>query len=55
MKPAGLGDPKVHRITDNVYAITGFYHTTGRGFGVNAGIIFTAKSVVFIDSGMTIS
>jgi len=52
---AGLGDPKVHRITGKVYAITGLYHATSRGFGVNAGIIFTAQSVIFIDSGMTIS
>jgi glyoxylase-like metal-dependent hydrolase (beta-lactamase superfamily II) len=55
MKPPGLGDPKVHRVTENVYAITDLYHTAGKGFGVNAGIIFTTQSIIFIDSGMTIA
>jgi len=54
MKPVGLGDPTIHRITENVYAITNLYHTS-EGFGTNAGIIFTAQAVVFIDSGMTIA
>lgn len=52
MKPPGLGTPKVHKITEKVYAITGLYHPAG---SVNAGIIFTAQSIVFIDSGMTIA
>jgi len=54
MKPAGLGDPTLHRITENVYAITNLYHTSG-GLGTNAGIFFTSRAVVFIDSGMTIA
>ena len=54
-KPAGLGNPKVHKIRENVYAITDLQHAAGKGFGLNTGIIFTAKSVIFIDSGMTIS
>jgi cyclase len=53
-KPAGLGNPIVHKITDNVYAITGLYHVQPDG-SVNAGIIFTENSVIFIDSGMTIA
>jgi len=55
MKSLGLGHPKVHRISPNVYAITGLYHAAGGGFGVNAGIILTHHSVVFIDSGMSIA
>jgi glyoxylase-like metal-dependent hydrolase (beta-lactamase superfamily II) len=51
-KPPGLGNPEVHKLTDNVYAVTGLYHTNG---SVNAGIIFTENSVIFIDSGMTIA
>ena len=51
----GLGNPEVHKLTENVYAITDLYHSAGKGAGVNAGIIFTPKSIVFIDSGMTIA
>lgn len=51
----GLGTPKVIQVADNVIAVTGLYHSAGRGFGVNAGIILTSTSVVFIDSGMTIA
>jgi glyoxylase-like metal-dependent hydrolase (beta-lactamase superfamily II)/rhodanese-related sulfurtransferase len=50
----GLGNPKVHRLAENVLAITGLYHSAGPHVGVNAGIIFIPKSIVFIDSGMTI-
>ncbi len=49
-----LGEPKVKEITPNVLAITGLYHSAGEGFTVNAGIIFTARSVIFIDAGMTV-
>lgn len=51
----GLGSPKVHKITENVYAVTDLYHSAGGGFGTNAGIIFTSRSVVFIDAGMSIA
>ncbi len=50
-----MKNPRVHKINDKVYAITGLYHDGGSGDGVNAGIIFTEKSIIFIDSGMTIS
>ena len=55
VKTPGLGNPKVHKLTANVYAITGLYHSAGKLAGVSAGIIFTPKSVIFIDSGMTIA
>ena len=51
----GLGNPRVHEIDENVCAITNLYHSAGEGFGTNAGIIFTSKSVVFIDAGMSIA
>lgn len=53
--PPGLGNPKIHRLTETVYAITDLYHSAGKLAGVNAGIIFTSDSVIFIDSGMTIA
>jgi glyoxylase-like metal-dependent hydrolase (beta-lactamase superfamily II) len=51
----GLGSPEVTEITKNVLAVTGLYHSAESGFTVNAGIIFTDRSVVFIDSGMSIA
>lgn len=51
----GLGSPEVTEITKNVLAVTGLYHSAESGFTVNAGIIFTEKSVIFIDSGMSIA
>ena len=54
MKKPGLGNPVVHEITKNVYAIIDLYMLV-KGVGVNAGIIFTDKSIVFIDTGMSIS
>lgn len=51
----GLGNPKVHEVTEDVIAVTGLYHSSGGGFGTNAGILFTSNSVVFIDAGMSIA
>jgi len=52
----GLGNPEVHKLSKNIYAVTGLYHTAiDRGFTTNAGIIFTSGSVIFIDSGQTIA
>jgi glyoxylase-like metal-dependent hydrolase (beta-lactamase superfamily II) len=51
----GLGNPEVHRLRDDVFAVTGLYHSSGGGFSTNAGIIFTTNSVIFIDSGMSIA
>ncbi len=53
--PPGLGYPSVQEITENVLAVTGLYHSPKEGFYVNAGIIFTKNSVIFIDAGMTIA
>ncbi len=53
--PPGLGRPTVHRLAENVLAVTGLYHSAGSDFGVNAGIIFADGAVIFIDSGMTIA
>jgi glyoxylase-like metal-dependent hydrolase (beta-lactamase superfamily II) len=51
----GLGSPEVTEITENVLAVTGLYHSAAGNFTVNAGIIFTDRSVIFIDSGMSIA
>ncbi len=51
----GLGSPEITEIAKNVLAVTGLYHSAESGFTVNAGIIFTDQSVVFIDSGMSIA
>lgn len=48
----GLGNPTVHKISEDVYAVTNLYHSFKYGW-TNAGIIFTENSVVFIDCGMT--
>jgi F420 biosynthesis protein FbiB-like protein len=50
-----VGHPQVHKITQDVYAITSLFHSRGKKAGVNAGIIFTEKSIIFIDSGMNIA
>ena len=50
----GLGNPEVARLSEDVLAITGLYHTHGEG-GVAAGIILTQESVIFSDAGMTIA
>jgi glyoxylase-like metal-dependent hydrolase (beta-lactamase superfamily II) len=54
--PVGLGNPNVHKLETDVLAITGLYHTSiAKGFSVNSGMIFTDKSIIFIDCGMTIA
>ncbi|NIM59641.1 MAG: MBL fold metallo-hydrolase [Candidatus Aminicenantes bacterium] len=53
--PPGLGNPKIHKLTETVYAITDLYHSAGKLAGVNAGIIITSGNIIFIDSGMTIA
>lgn len=55
IQQAGLGNPVIHEISENVYAVTGMYHYAGEDAGTNAGIIFTDKSIVFIDAGFTIA
>ena len=53
-KHPGLGDPVIRKITGDVWCITNLYHPA-EDFHVNAGVVFTENSVVFIDSGMTIA
>lgn len=50
----GLGSPRVHRLAENVYAITGLFHSSGDP-GVNAGVVFGKNSVVFVDCGMSVA
>ncbi len=50
-----VGNPQVQKITQDVYAITSLFHSVGKKAGVSAGIIFTEKSIIFIDSGMNIA
>ncbi len=50
-----VGRPEVHKITNDVYAITDLFHSRGKKAGVNAGIILTEKSIIFIDAGMNIA
>jgi glyoxylase-like metal-dependent hydrolase (beta-lactamase superfamily II) len=54
-KSIRLGNPKVRPITSKILAVCGLFHTAGVGFGVNAGIILTSRSIIFIDAGMTIA
>lgn len=54
MNRGTVGSPKVYELHAGVHAVIGLYHISG-GLGTNAGIIVTPDSVVFIDSGMTIS
>ena len=51
----GLGNPKVFRLAEKVFAVEHLYHYKGPQAGVNAGIILTTESVIFIDSGMSIA
>jgi len=45
--------PKLTRLAENVYGVTDLWHPIG--IGVNAGFIITPKSIIHIDSGMTIN
>ncbi|MHA1965687.1 MAG: MBL fold metallo-hydrolase [Candidatus Thorarchaeota archaeon] len=52
MAHQGVGNPKVQEIAPGVFVITKLVHFFAK-IGVNAGIIHTPKSVIFIDSGMS--
>lgn len=43
----------IHALTPQVLAVTGLYHAAGGAFTVNAGIILTSTTIVWIDAGMT--
>ncbi len=48
----GVGNPEVQEIAPGVFVITKLVHFFAK-IGVNAGIIHTQESVIFIDSGMS--
>ncbi|NIN71588.1 MAG: MBL fold metallo-hydrolase [Gemmatimonadetes bacterium] len=50
----GLGNPVVHRLAGDAYAVTGLFHSSGEP-GVNAGVVFGENSVVFVDCGMSVA
>jgi cyclase len=52
MAHQGVGNPQIEEIAPGVFIITKLVHFFAE-IGVNAGIIQTPKSIVFIDSGMS--
>ncbi len=52
MTHRGVGNPEIQEIAPGVFAITKLVHFFAK-IGVNAGIIHTPESVIFIDSGMS--
>jgi len=52
MTHQGVGDPQIQEIASGVFVITKLVHFFAE-IGVNAGIIHTPESVIFIDSGMS--
>ena len=52
MTHQGVGDPQIQEIAPGVFIITKLVHFFAK-IGVNAGIIQTPESIIFIDSGMS--
>ncbi len=52
MTHQGVGNPQIHEIAPGVFIITKLVHFFAK-IGVNAGIIHTPESLIFIDSGMS--
>ena len=52
MAHQGVGNPQIQEITPGVLIVTRLVHFFAE-IGVNAGIIHTPESVIFIDSGMS--
>ncbi|MHA2312463.1 MAG: MBL fold metallo-hydrolase [Candidatus Thorarchaeota archaeon] len=52
MAHQGVGNPQIQEIAPGVFTITKLVHFFAQ-IGVNAGIIQTPESIVFIDSGMS--
>jgi cyclase len=52
MNHQGVGTPKVEEVAPGVIVVTRLVHFFAE-IGVNAGIIHTPESVIFIDSGMS--
>jgi hypothetical protein len=44
---------ELHRLSGNVYGVTGLFHLSK--VGVNAGFVITKNSVIHIDAGMTVA
>ena len=49
---AGVGNPEIQEVAHGVFVVTRLVHFFAE-IGVNAGIIHTPESVIFIDSGMS--
>lgn len=52
MAHKGVGDPQIQEIAPGVFVVTKLVHFFAK-IGVNAGIIQTPESIIFIDSGMS--
>lgn len=52
MTHVGVGNPEIREVAPGVFVITRLVHFFAK-IGVNAGIIQTTESVIFIDSGMS--
>ncbi|MHA2025461.1 MAG: MBL fold metallo-hydrolase [Candidatus Thorarchaeota archaeon] len=52
MTHQGVGDPQIQEIAPGVFVVTKLVHFFAK-IGVNAGIIQTPESIIFIDSGMS--
>ena len=52
MTHQGVGNPQIQEIAPGVFAVTKLVHFFAK-IGVNAGIIQTPESIIFIDSGMS--
>jgi len=44
---------KLHRLNENAYGTTRLFHLSN--VGVNAGLIVTKNSIIYIDAGMTVA
>lgn len=52
MTHQGVGNPQIQEIAPGVFVVTKLVHFFAK-IGVNAGIIQTPESIIFIDSGMS--
>ena len=52
MTHQGVGNPQIQEIVPGIFAVTKLVHFFAK-IGVNAGIIQTPESIIFIDSGMS--
>ena len=52
MTHSGVGSPQIQEIAPGVFVVTKLVHFFAE-IGVNAGIIHTPNSIIFIDTGMS--